>query len=350
MALTHYQSPLVSVTIPVYNGQKAVAQALHSVLAQTHTHLEIIVVDDGSTDGTWDVLQSFGSSIRTIRQTNSGLAGARNAGVQAARGEFIALMDHDDICAPERIAAQVQFLREKPEVILCCSDFSAFNAGGPVSNSHSAAYYSRCSTAEGGVMARYPRRGNLDISRCLKIPANHAVVVPTYFGDVYEEIALGNFVHPPTVMFRRSVLKEAGAFEPAARTMCDWDWLVEVARVGAIGFIDRPLLQYRLSATQLSASEPALADSLHVAHRICARDPTLWEKQPDRFRKLFGEMYADAADAKADKHFVSALSLLAMSVLRYRMLTRQTPRTLLKILMPAPLLRLLRRDRAFRTD
>jgi glycosyltransferase involved in cell wall biosynthesis len=348
MPLTDSPNPLVSVTIPVYNGQAHVAQALRSVLAQTHTHLEVIVVDDGSTDGTWDVLQSFGSSIRAIRQTNSGLAGARNAGLQAARGEFIALMDHDDVCEPERIAAQLKFLQEQPEVVLCSSDFSAFNADGPVSTSHTAAYYSRCGAAEGGVTARYPQRGRLDISGCLKPPADNAVVVLTCFGRVYEEIALGNFVHPPTVMFRRSVLNEAGVFEPGARSMCDWDWLVKVARVGAVGFIDRPLLRYRLSATQLSASERALADSLHVAQRICARDPALWAKQPDRFRKLFGRMYADAADAKADRHFVTALSLLAMSVLRYRVLTRQTPRTLLKTLMPAPLLRRLRRARASR--
>ena len=334
--------PLVSIAIPVYNGQAVLAQTLHSVLAQTHRHLEIIVVDDGSTDGTWQMLESFGDAIRAIRQPNGGLASARNTGIRAARGEFIALMDHDDLCEPERIAVQLHFMLQLPEIVLCSSDFSAFNANGSVSASHIAAYYSRCSPGQGGVAARYPSRGSLDISACLSAAPQRPVLVPTCCGAAYEELALGNFVHPPTVMFRRSVLKEAGEFDPGARTMCDWDWLVKVARVGDIGFIDRPLLRYRLSATQLSSGERALTDSLHVAHRICERDPTLRERQPERFRKLFAEMYVDAAEARAAKNRIEAASLLATSVLRYRSITGQTVRTLFKILLPAPLLNLLR--------
>ncbi len=345
-----HRRPLVSVAIPVFNGRATVEEAVRSVLAQTHANLEVIVVDDGSTDGTWELLQSFGSSIRAIRQTNSGIAAARNTGIQAARGEFIALMDHDDLCEPERVAAQLQFLLERPEVALCCSDFSAFDARGQVSGSHSAAYYSRCSAAEGGVMARYPNRATVDINWCLPNPSDQAVVVPAYFGMVYEEMALGNFVHPPTVMFRREVLAAAGTFDPEARTMCDWDWLARVARIGAIGFLDRPLLRYRLSASQISSSDRALTDSLHVAQRICARDPTLVARQADRFRKLLGELCADAAEAKAYTQPKTALSLLTTSVLRYRVLSLQIPRTLVKILMPAPLLRLLRRDRASPLD
>ena len=341
-AASQDRSPLVSVAIPVYNGQSTIAQTLHSVLAQTHGQSEVIVVDDGSTDGTWDVLKSFGPSIRSIRQPNGGLAAARNTGVLAARGEFIALMDADDICEPERIAAQVHFLKEHPTVLLCCSDFSAFNAAGLVSSSFGASYYGRCSVSEGGVAARYPNRGRLDISNCMPRPPQQPLEVPIYFGDIYEELSLGNFVHPPTVMFRRSVLKDSGLFEPEARTMCDWDWLVKVARLGAVGFIDRPLLQYRLSTSQMSSDKTGRRNSVRVAHRICERDSTLWARQPEQFRKLFGELYADAADACADEHPMEALLLVTASVFRYRALSRQTPRTLFKTLVPMPLLRLLR--------
>lgn len=339
-----HPEPLVSVAIPAYNAQATVAQALRSVLAQTHHRLEIIVVDDGSTDGTWQVLQSFGDSIRAIRQANGGLAAARNAGVRACTGDFIALMDADDLCEPERMACQVEFLRRQTDAVLCCSDFSAFDANGPVSASHNAAYYSRCSEAEGGVRERFPKHSTLDIGACLASPTKRPVVVATHFGAVYEQLALGNFVHPPTVMFRREVLAQAGLFEPGARTMCDWDWLVKVAHVGAVGFIDRPLLRYRLSATQMSSTNRAQSrlDSLHVTHRICGRDPALQTHQPEAFRKLFGEMYADAADARASEHRAEALSFLAKSVLRHRTVTHQTARTLLKILMPTPLLVLLR--------
>jgi glycosyltransferase involved in cell wall biosynthesis len=334
--------PLVSVAIPVYNGRATVAAAVRSVLAQTYRNLEVIVVDDGSTDGTWDVLRPFGSSIRAIRQANAGIAAARNAGLAAATGQFIALMDSDDLCEPERIAAQVRFLSEQPELVLCCSDFGAFNAAGPVSRSYSATYYNRCSAAEGGVMARYPAHGELDISACLPSAPDGAVVVQTYFGGVYEELALGNFVHPPTVLFRRSLLATAGYFEPEVKIMCEWDWLVRVARVGAIGFIDRPLLKYRLSPSQVSFGEAAAMDSVEVAKRICRRDPALRVRRAEGFRRLFGGLYAEAADSSADKHPLRALSFLAASVLRYRTLTPQTPRTLMKLLLPAPLLELLR--------
>ncbi len=337
--------PLVSVAIPVYNGQDTVAHAVRSVLAQTHSNLEIIVVDDGSTDATWDVLQSFGSSIRAIRQPNRGIAVARNTGVEAAQGEFIALMDHDDLCEPERIAAQVKFLGEQPQLVLCGSDFSAFSSAGPVASSYGATYYSRCSAAAGGVAARYASRGQLDISDCLPTAPTDAVIVPTYFGHIYEEIALGNFVHPPTVLFRRSVLDVVGLFDPAIRSNGDWNWLVKVARVGAVGFIDRPLLRYRLSSTQISSSDRALTDALQVAHLICARDPGLSERAPARFRERFGNLYASAANARVETSRVEALRLLATSVFRYRTWSGRAPRILFKALAPPSLLSLLRRNR-----
>ncbi len=331
-------APLVSVAMPVYNGAATVAEALRSLLAQTYAPIEIIVVDDGSTDGTWEVLQSFGASIRPIRQANGGIAAARNAGLRAARGEFIALMDHDDVAAPERIAAQVKFLRERPELVLCCTDFSAFNATGVVSPSYSSTYYHHVSAAEGGIAARYPHRGELDIADCLATVPSRPLLVPTSYGPVYEEIALGNFVHPPTILFRRAILPDTGYFDVHVKIMCEWDWLVRVARVGPIGFLDRPLLQYRLSSSQVSFSEDAALDSVVVAQRICERDPGLQARHAEEFRKLFGELYADAADSRADKHPLEALRLLATSVLRYHTITRQTPRTFLKVLVPAPLL------------
>ncbi len=128
---------------------------------------------------------------------------------------------------------------------------------------------------------------------------------------------MGNFVHPPTVMFRRSVFQEAGPFESGTRSSADWGWLVKVARVGANGFIDRPLLKYRTSGTQMSVLRDP-TDALKVARRICARDPALVGRQPSRFRDFFGELTAGAADAKAHKHPVEALSLLAASVFRTR--------------------------------
>src|SRR5436190_9496549 len=90
-------SSLISCIVPVFNGDRYLAETLDSILAQTHRPIEIIVVDDGSTDGTSAIAAEYGEKIRYIRQENSGVASARNLGLQSARGDFIAFLDADDL-------------------------------------------------------------------------------------------------------------------------------------------------------------------------------------------------------------------------------------------------------------
>ena len=109
-------SPLVSAVIPTYNYARFVTHAIDSVLAQTYTPLECIVVDDGSTDETPEVLRPFGDRIRVIRQENRGLSAARNAGIRSARGSYVALLDADDRWKPTKIAQQVALAESDPAV------------------------------------------------------------------------------------------------------------------------------------------------------------------------------------------------------------------------------------------
>jgi glycosyltransferase involved in cell wall biosynthesis len=108
--------PLVSVVIPVRDGASFVSDAIDSVLAQTYRPLEIIVVDDGSTDDTGDVLARFGDAVRAIRQTPAGAAVARNRGVREARGDYIAFLDADDLWVPDKLQMQMAVLTASPEV------------------------------------------------------------------------------------------------------------------------------------------------------------------------------------------------------------------------------------------
>ena len=94
---------LVSVVVPNHNGALYVGDTLISVLSQTYPYIEILVVDDGSTDGSLEILSDFGEKINLIRTLNLGASAARNAGIKAARGEFIALLDNDDIWAKNKI-------------------------------------------------------------------------------------------------------------------------------------------------------------------------------------------------------------------------------------------------------
>jgi glycosyltransferase involved in cell wall biosynthesis len=111
--------PAVSVVIPAYNAAWCVRQAIDSVLAQHYRDFEIIVVNDGSTDDTAAVLASYGPAIRMIDQPNGGMSNARNAGIRAARGEFIAFLDSDDWWLPPKLGSQVAVMRSRPELGFC---------------------------------------------------------------------------------------------------------------------------------------------------------------------------------------------------------------------------------------
>lgn len=114
--------PKVSVIIPAYNSAWCVCKAIDSVLAQSFGDFEIIVVNDGSTDSTLEVLLKYGDAIRVINQRNGGMSNARNAGIQAARGEYLAFLDSDDWWLPGKLHKQVELLDTKPEIGFCsCS-------------------------------------------------------------------------------------------------------------------------------------------------------------------------------------------------------------------------------------
>jgi glycosyltransferase involved in cell wall biosynthesis len=106
-------TPLVSCIVPVFNGERYLAEALDSILGQTYPRLELIVVNDGSSDGSAGVIAGFGARVRCVDQPNSGLASARNRGIAAATGEFIAFLDADDLWLPEKISCQMERFRAR---------------------------------------------------------------------------------------------------------------------------------------------------------------------------------------------------------------------------------------------
>jgi glycosyltransferase involved in cell wall biosynthesis len=116
MIHSHRETPLVSVVIPVHNGEAFIAVAILSVLGQTYQALECLVVDDGSTDGTVNRVRGFGDAIRVVAKENAGVSSARNAGAAVARGEYLAFLDSDDVWLPKKLEVQMEIFRQRPDL------------------------------------------------------------------------------------------------------------------------------------------------------------------------------------------------------------------------------------------
>lgn len=340
--------PLVSVVIAAYNAERTLSAALESVLRQSYSRMEVIVIDDGSKDGTANIIRNFGERIRTAWQPNGGLASARNAGCKLARGELIALMDADDLCAPERIAVQVRVFRRFPDAILCGSDFSAFGEGGEISASFGAEYYSEITDAAVGLAAKYEVREILPEDEKYSQMKVGEDSIEVFRGVVYQTLAFGNFVHPPTVMVRRDSLFEVGLFDTSIRYNSDWECFVRLSRLGPFIHVRRSLLAYRLSPAQMSSSVGNMgrgaSDLVQTFEKIILRDGELARNQPDRIRACRRQFRTDAARVLLESDRLAAAKLLWQAAW-VGGINREWLMTLFKLPLPKSTLELFRRLR-----
>jgi glycosyltransferase involved in cell wall biosynthesis len=197
--------PLVSVIVPAYQAEAYIGEALASALAQEHRELEVIVVDDGSTDRTAEIAAAHG--VKVIRQGNGGPAAARNAGLALARGELLAILDADDIWPPDRITRQVAHLREHP--------------------------------GDGMVMG---------LTEPFVTPGEPR---PAHFPQLIDRSAYAG--HPSTLLVRREVFELVGRFDESLRLSEDLDWLARATDAGVrIGRLQHTLLRYRIHAANTS--------------------------------------------------------------------------------------------------
>lgn len=185
----------VSVVIPAYNAEKFIRRAVDSALAQqANFPFEVIVVDDGSTDGTAGLLESYGSAIRVLRQENKGVSAARNAGVAVAAGEFIALLDCDDYWKPGKLQAQVDF----------------FEANASSDRIGVVDTFTEIVNHRGQVVEVLQRIKN---------------------GMVFKQLLARNIINQPSsAMIPKQVWDEVGGFDPAILCSEDYDFFLRVAR------------------------------------------------------------------------------------------------------------------------
>ncbi len=197
---------LVSVIIPAFNAEKYVRETLDSVLAQTYPALEVIVVDDGSTDSTPSILSEYGERIRVIRQPNRGSAVARNVAVSAANGAWVAFIDADDLWRPEKLSRQME----------CCTRY-------PVSHTDSVCF--------GEAMAGEVLRSS---------------VTTPYAGRVLPQLLVRNFISNSTVMMRRELYLQYGGLNESLHGVEDWALWLRVCADHELGYLPEPVVRYRM--------------------------------------------------------------------------------------------------------
>jgi len=196
-------NPLVSVIIPTYNRAWINKEAIDSVLKQDFENYELIVVDDGSTDTTSEILSAYKEDIRVFTQNNKGVSAARNLGISKAKGEFITFLDSDDLWLPEKLTAQVDFFKSNPEALVCQTEEIWIRNGKRVN----------------------PKKRHMKFS-----------------GMIFEQSLPLCIVSPSAVMMRGNLFEKAGLFDEKLPACEDYDLWLRISCQYPIYLLRTPLI------------------------------------------------------------------------------------------------------------
>ncbi|HWH79223.1 MAG TPA: glycosyltransferase family A protein, partial [Candidatus Binatus sp.] len=209
-------TPAVSVIIPTYNRWPMVGAAVDSVLAQSYSDFELIVIDDGSTDGTAEKLACYGSRLRVFRQANRGVSAARNFAVSRACGRYLAFLDSDDLWQPRKLEIQTQFMDRNPEVQICQTE-------------------------------------EIWIRHGIRVNPKNRHRKPS--GDIFLPSLDLCLVSPSAVMLTRELFQKTGGFDENLRVCEDYDLWLRIALEHSVPLIVEPLvIKHGGHADQLSRS------------------------------------------------------------------------------------------------
>ncbi|MFB2882319.1 glycosyltransferase [Floridanema aerugineum] len=229
--------PTISVIIPVYNGEKTIQQTIESVINQTFTDFEIIIINDGSKDSTLDIISTIQDPrIKVFSYANAGLSASRNRGLSLASGEFISFLDADDCWTPDKLQAQLEALQANPEAAVAYSWTDYIDEYGQVLRSGT----------------------RISVS-----------------GNVYEKLLVRNFLeNGSNALIRRQALTEVGNFDESLTAAEDWDMYVRLASRYHFVVVRSPQILYRVSTSSMSTNVAKQeAASLQVIERAFNQAP-----------------------------------------------------------------------------
>jgi glycosyltransferase involved in cell wall biosynthesis len=249
--------PLVSVVIPTFNRSRFIAEATASALNQTYHNVEVIVVDDGSTDNTRDLLHARFSSdarFRYVYQNNQERSRARNHGIRVARGDYIAFLDSDDTWYPRKIELQVNLMLENEDVVMCVTWWDLFG--------------------EGVQRQIIPYPTEADIA-----------------GGQFEQLMIQtNRIGSATPLVRKAIFSEVGVFNPKLVIVEDYELWTRIALAGPVALVAEVLASHRVHPG--NSEHPLSADEyLSVAVSIKERMPKQWLRKKQEFRLAYNNRF-----------------------------------------------------------
>jgi glycosyltransferase involved in cell wall biosynthesis len=243
--------PKVSVVIPTHNMARYLPVAIDSALGQGYPNIEIIVVDDGSTDDTAEVLRPYLSHIRCIHQEQRGLSGARNRALEVISGEYVRLLDADDALCPDTLSRQAELLDRYPRVALVHGQAHIVDSGGNV-------------------------RG----LRKSRLPNGAATVLPS--ARAFRRLLRGNDICVSTAMVRMTALQRVGPFQRESFPGEDWDMWLRITAYYDQAYIPKPLAYYRVHGRSITAGytlSSFLNSHLHTLRTLFARPDLPYPEQ-----------------------------------------------------------------------
>ncbi len=287
--------PMVSVVIPTYNRAGMVGQAIDSVLQQSFTDVEILVVDDGSTDDTEIRVGKYGDRVRYIKTSNGGVAHARNVGMRSARGRYLTFLDSDDLLYPYALELQVGLLERFPDVAFACAEMSGFDDAGffdryHLKTYHRSAYRDPSVTYESVFQSSLPLVDAVTLPRQLTEADPSASARRVYIGNVFDSYLTNIVLCQNTVMLRSEVVSAVGERNERVKHWQELDYLLRISRRHTVCFADIPTYKLRYHDGQISTT--ARADGTRVWMR----------KQQILLRVVKRQALADQAYYLAHRH------------------------------------------------
>lgn len=280
--------PRISVVMTAYNHSQYIPAAIDSILAQDCGAVELIVVDDGSKEDIAAVVAPYGDKVLYIRQDNAGLGSARNTGLWASTGEFVAFCDSDDIHLPFRLSAHAQLLDAHPDAAQVFSDLAMYEDEKVTSQTTLRGRFDYDFDAE--IAGAFPAPKSVgEYGIALPAPYSEASV---FHGRITDLIAAYHVAWGGASLYRRAALVSVGGHDATLRRWADWGLASRLSKNFEMIYLDAPVLWYRQHGGQLT-KQPAIGAACYrdIVYREWKADPVFAARRPD----LLASMVARAS-------------------------------------------------------